>query len=346
MRCSSVNLFVFLLLTVCPVSLLRSQSIADSAPFQMEPSRLYEAALHASEGADSDAVVLLVDRRIVYQADGTPHERHWTVYRILTEAGADSWDSVSASWRPWQQEKPVVKARVIAKDGAVHELDPATVVEAAASQNADSVYRDTRVLRGPLPAIEKGSVVERLVEIRGKSALFESGEVSKYIIGSIVPVKKWKMTVEAPSSIPLRFVVKLAGDLKPVDQEVDETRRLVFETGLLETLERVDSNIPKDEPRWPSVSFSTGESWSDLARTYARIIDERVSVSNLREQVAKAIEGRGSREEIVRALVAHLHEEVRYTGIEFGQASFIPHPPNATRPWVADTATVKTSRRC
>ncbi len=82
------------------------------------------------------------------------------VFKVLTQKGAEEWDSVSISWEPWHEERPIIKARVITPDYAVHELDAKTITDAPAREDDSSLYSDRLVLRAPLPAIAPGSVVE------------------------------------------------------------------------------------------------------------------------------------------------------------------------------------------
>ncbi|PYV12916.1 MAG: transglutaminase, partial [Acidobacteria bacterium] len=87
--------------------------------------------------------------------------------------------------------------------------------------------------------------------------------------------------------------------------------------------------MPGDLPRWPHVAFATGKSWKEVAARYSGIVDEQVHNADAKSLNEGGTPGR-TRDEIVARLVARLHREVRYTGVEFGQASLVPRTPAET----------------
>ena len=109
------------------------------------------AALEAPEGANVHVLLFEMEYQLSDSAVTSYRERK--VYRVLTTAGAAAWASLEISWSPWYQDRPEIRARVIAPDGRVHELDPATVAESAAAVEDDEMFGDERLLRAPLPAV-------------------------------------------------------------------------------------------------------------------------------------------------------------------------------------------------
>ncbi len=90
---------------------------------------------------DADAVVLLEDQRYVVGADG--HVRGVTrkVYEVLREDAVDEWSSVEQNYQPWRDGKPAIRARVIAKTGEVHMLDPKTIADSPVTELDASTFR-------------------------------------------------------------------------------------------------------------------------------------------------------------------------------------------------------------
>src|SRR5262249_16083380 len=126
-----------------------------------DPSALLQAGASAKPKEGTDVVVLDEEDEYVFDASGTAVHTGFLVYKVLTQQGVSGWDSVEASWSPWHEEKPVLRARVITSDGAVHPLDPKTVSDAPSRDEDDNVYGDGRVVRAPLPAVAVGSIVEQ-----------------------------------------------------------------------------------------------------------------------------------------------------------------------------------------
>ncbi|MBI3474419.1 MAG: hypothetical protein HY010_01710 [Acidobacteria bacterium] len=80
----------------------------------------------------------------------------------------------------------------------------------------------------------------------------------------------------------------------------------------------------------PGIMFTTGTSWQSVATEYARQTEEKLRLADVQPLMSK-IEGRQkSREKLIRSIVAVLHNNVRYTGVEFNESSLIPQFPAET----------------
>jgi transglutaminase-like putative cysteine protease len=81
---------------------------------------------------------------------------------------------------------------------------------------------------------------------------------------------------------------------------------------------------------FPEIEFSTGASWHAMAAEYAEIVDRRADPAAVQEIVDKLIAGKTGVAEKEGAILDYLDREVRYTGIEFGEAALMPHDPADT----------------
>ncbi|MGH2897339.1 MAG: DUF3857 domain-containing protein, partial [Solirubrobacteraceae bacterium] len=105
----------------------------DRPAFTAAPSELL--ALASAAPAGDWPVVLLRDQHDVsYDDKGRATVRWRMVFVVRTRAGVDGWGTARAEWRPFYQDRPQVRARVIEPAGEVAELDPSLVVDAPATQ--------------------------------------------------------------------------------------------------------------------------------------------------------------------------------------------------------------------
>ena len=297
--------------------------------FSDDTTALYKAA-SATVPPDADIVILDHDESYVFDAQGRAIHTSYAVYKILTQNGADQWSGTSLAWEPWHEDRPTLRARVITGDGVVHNLDPATITDAPAGKDEDDIYSDERVVQAPLPAIAPGSIVEQEYVSKDTQTIFEGGVVFGCMFGRGEPVQHFRLVLDAPASLPLRYDMQLLPDLKPEREEENGRLRLTFDHGPMDALDEPESNLPSDAPAYPSVIFSTGTSWKRIAQLYGGIVDRQIAQSDLKPIVAPLIKGKKSREEIAAALLQYVDRQVRYTGIEFGAAAITPHPPSET----------------
>jgi len=283
----------------------------------------------ASDGAN--VAILVDDESFSFDEAGRSVHTGHVVYKVLTQKGAEAWDNLSIAWEPWHEARPAIRVRVIAPDFSVRLLDPNAITEAPAREGEYKTYSDGKRLRAPFPAIAPGVVVEEEYVERDTEPFFTSGRVGRVVFGrEQVPVAHSSAVFDAPASIPLHFENLLLPDLKPVRTEAAGRVTVAFELGPLEGFGPWGSNIARNLPLLPEIQYSTGSSWQEMARDYAKIVDSKANPAAVREIVAQLVAGKKTVAEKEAALLDYLDREVRYTGIEFGESALIPHDPAET----------------
>lgn len=303
----------------------------NSPHFSMEPKALYSAASEATPPEGTDVTVLVDKDVFSVDAGGRLTHTLYTVYKVLAQKGVQGSDYVSADWEPWHQERPIIRARVITPDYAVHGLDPKTISDAPAREDETKLYSDRRVVRAPLPAIAPGSVVERELVLASSPSFPGSGTVGAHSFGWVgVPVQHALLVLDAPSSFPVQYVSLLLPDLKPQRSEANGRVRIVFESGPIAPLEEADDYLPSDVASHPTILFSVGTSWQRVANEYTQIVEGPLRAAQVKSLVEGLTRGKRSRNEKEQAILVFLDKEVRYTGIEFGENTIIPHSTEET----------------
>ena len=305
-------------------------SIWSKPRFAAEPAEINKAASNLSVKPDTDVIVLDEEDSYVFEADGKSVHTHYLMYKMLTQRGAESWDATSMEWEPWHEERPTMRARVITPDNGIHPLDPKTITDGPAQDEDEKTYGDSRILKAPLPAIAPGSVVEEEQVSKETAPFFGAGVVERSYFGRGVPVQRLKLTLDAPASLPLHYSMQMLPDMKPQKTEAYGRTQIVFEQGPMEASDEVEKFLPKDVPSQPMVTFSTGASWQSIGEGYGKIVEEKAAVKVVQALVNGLISGKTTREEKVAAILQYLSKDIRYTGVEFGDAAIIPHAPADT----------------
>jgi len=327
-----VTLQVAFLSVVCVTSFASDTPTPWGVPhFTVDPKVLYAEASEPVPAEGTNVIVLDDEESYSFDASGRSLYTEYTVYKVLTQEGAEGWSSTAVTWEPWHQGRPLIRIRVITPDLVVHDLDLKTLTDAPAQDEQSNIFSDRRVIRGPLPAVAPGSIVEQEIVVRESTPYFSAGTLGRYFFGRVsVPVHHSKFTVEVPSSIPLRYVPQLLPELRPQKTETDGRVRVVFELGHMDPLETEDSYLPSDVPAYPVITFSTGTSWERVAEDYAAIVDGQIKISDVKAVAERLTHGKQTRFEKIQAISGYLDKEIRYTGIEFGDAAMIPHSPAET----------------
>jgi hypothetical protein len=299
--------------------------------FGQDGAALYQAASEAATAKPGvDIVVLCDSETYLFDATGKSVHTQYSAYKVVTQSGADGWDSVAIEWQPWHEERPTMRARVITPDGAVHVLDQKTISDAPARDDDEKTYGDGRIERAPLPAIAPGSVIEE-EEVSTESApFFGAGTVQRDYFGRTVPVTRTTLLLDFPATLPMHYLTQLLPNVQTTKSEGGGRIQVAFDQGSMDAIEEAETLLPTEVPAHPLVVFSTGASWQTVAAGYEKIVDEKIVPKEAQQLVDRLTVNAKSSAEKEAAILQFLSREVRYTGVEFGDAAIVPHPPSET----------------
>jgi len=296
-------------------------------PFSATPEAIRDAASDFSPSG-VDVLMLFRDDRFVFDEEGRmTHVRRW-VYRILTPQGLEGWSVSEASWSPWHQERPRIRARVVLPDGTERRLESSGSIELDADEAGLAGGR--RLVRAPL-VVKVGSVVEEEVVIRDYRPAFAAGVSARHLLVMPVPVYRGRVTLQAPEALPLRFAIRKAPTLEPRRESRADTVRLIVDYGGVPAARAVEVGLPPDQPRYPHVAFSTGENWSEVASAFAHAVDSKIAESDS-EAVVRWLPKGGAVSQLDRIteLLIGLRGNVRYAPVELGAVDVSPESPLVT----------------
>ncbi len=198
----------------------------------------------------------------------------------------------------------------------------------------EAVYSDRQMVRAPLPGVAVGAVVEVEIEWTERAPLFEAGTTHRFFFGGTAPVQKARLEIDRPAGMHLDHVIRRV-------PSVTQSLQLVMENGHDRMTESFEAGpfaaLPEEVPGQPAetalpgyIEYTTGASWAAVAAAYADIVDRQIGKPDLTAYVRdarKGLDGKRDRDAIVGRLVARLGADVKYTGIEFGEASIVPRTP-------------------
>ncbi|HKW74793.1 MAG TPA: DUF3857 domain-containing protein [Terriglobales bacterium] len=302
----------------------------DGPSFSATPESLQQAAAAIKAQKDTAATVLLSEMQFRFDAAGRCTETYHSIYRIENSEGVKGWAETSGKWEPWYQAKPEIRARVISVDGAVHTLDSKTLTDVPVNDDSPDTYTQRRRYAGPLPAIDVGAIVEEEVVIHDTAPFFAAGQVQRHTLARYAMVNKTRVLISHPESLPLRYRLNLLPDAHVEKSVIDGIETIIMENGRIDAAREEVRNVPPDAVAWPQIEFGTGTSWQRVAVEYARLSNDKLRVGDVEPLLSRLKLNGQSRERAIRTIVAALHKNVRYTGVEFGEASLVPQYPSET----------------
>ncbi|HSY40365.1 MAG TPA: DUF3857 domain-containing protein, partial [Polyangia bacterium] len=294
------------------------------------PAEVLAAAATVKPPTDSPVIILYEELVHTYEDAHRSRHLYRQVYKILTPHGVEAWDSLSSGWSPWYEEKPALRARIVVPGGRVFTLDPKTIETSGMSGGDEAVYSDRQMVRAPLPGVAVGAVVEVEISWTERAPLFEAGTTHRFFFGGTVPVQKTRLEIDKPVGMHLDHVVRRIPSITQTFTIKNDRSNESYESGPIAAMPEEVPGQPTDTILPGYVAYTTGPSWATVAAAYADIVDRQIGKPDLTAYVRDAKKGldpRRDRDAIIGRLVARLGVDVKYTGIEFGEASIVPRTP-------------------
>lgn len=306
------------------------KEVTEAPPFSARPEDLLRVAAALPASDRFGAIQLLEEGRITCDAQGRTTSTNRYIFRLDREAALQGWGIIQTSWLPWLEDRPIIRARVINQDGKEHILDPATLGDGQVADESPDVLQDRRMVRGPLPGLKVGSVAEVEIQHRDHRAFSPSGHRRFHQLSWEVPVHRSLLVIELPkapvphyelSGLPEKALEKITSG--------DKVTLRISQELVLPRKPREPYQAWDQEP-WPSLIWSTAPSWAAVAAEYHATVEAQLKGTNLKAWVQEALESTRDPKEKLARLLKKMHQQVRYVGLEFGEAAIVPRPPQET----------------
>jgi len=309
-----------------------AQQVWDGAPFSVRSEDIAAGVRLIPDAREPGVVVLLDESRMDLDSSNRIKETHHVLYRIGTQSPGD-WGAVNAIWRPWRQQKPAIRARVITADGREVRLDEKSVSESPLASLGLDTFGDGRILRAPLPALAPGAVVEIETVVQDTTSWFTRGIAFTETIGGSATTMRTSITVEAPQSMTLKFEVFSVPGATTTNEVIAGKRTIHIDAGRMDALDEEAMFPPSGENRQPRVVFSTASSWRDVADGYAQAsngVISSASPATVSAMAKDAIGGASNRDQIIDRILQNVERTIRYSAVQLGEAAIVPTSPVET----------------
>ncbi len=254
------------------------------------------------------------------------------VFKALTEGGAKAIAEDTYYYRQKTQRIHLAKAQTRTADGRTLPIkDNAAIIRVPQRDAGASLYSDDAELILVFPEVDPGSVTEAVVVIEEDRFPIAGEFCTSMSWGARWPILTKRRLIDVPTKMEKRLRAVSSSRRVPAMQrdELEGDRvRLSWERARVGG-EKYEPSSPSSKFTAPTVWLSTLPDWDAFARWYNGLIEDRFEIGeDLAAKVEGWTEGIEDEGEILALLLSKVANEVRYTGLEFGQAGLQPYDCN------------------
>lgn len=280
------------------------------------------------------AVILKKHENAILIKDWEAEYQNHYVIAVLNEKAAREYSEISFWFNSYFEEIELDYARLIDRDGVVHELQEDAVQIKAAVEKG--YFSDSKKLTFSLPSVRPGSIFEYQVTRRpikprlGKQwyslfSFYKPQGTSNSV--RIDPVRQYIATIENRTKRKLHVTSKNT-KIKPKIKRKGGVEILKLQAKNLQQVE-IEPSMP---PLWdglPSVLISTMRKWSELDKELQVFYPTHLDVGPEVLALAKKIAKPGmTRDEKIQAVYYYMQSNIRYVSADFQRNGYKPHSPD------------------
>jgi tetratricopeptide (TPR) repeat protein/transglutaminase-like putative cysteine protease len=287
-------------------------------------------AARPAASADTDAAVVLLDRRVVrVHKNGLSQTFAQRLVEVRTEHGAEENKEFYVRYTPGVEEVEIRQARIWRRGprGDLQILEATDRDDEDLSEPWYGLYYDNRAEVVRFEGLRAGDVLEIQYVVDDVST---ENQMADYFgdlqfIAEGVPKRRWDYTLLAPADRPIHTnKPNLPGLERQVTTEGDERvyRFAARDVAKIET----EPAMPGLAEVAPYLHVSTYASWAEVGAWYWHLVEEQLVPDDDLRRAARAVVTRGMSEEArVRAIHNLVVTGTRYVGLEFGIHGFKPY---------------------
>ena len=272
----------------------------------------------------------LVDGQVFVNQDYAVQRYSRVVQQPLTIDGLQNSGAVEIFFKPDYQQVTLHEFTIYRDGKVLKPLSEARIsvldVEPESENNLYSGYRKILIL---IPDYRIGDALDYAYTISGQNPVFGDSVITEFSLGWGVPVEHVYRRLTVPQSLALRYRVA------ELDTPVQETLADGYRSYTVQ-LERTpayneDPGAPSFSNIYPYISFSNYQNWQQVARWAEALFQYNPdSTPKMWQQWLRDIKAQPTPEQQITHALQLVQDNIRYVGIEIGENSHRPHPPEET----------------
>src|SRR3989338_1337997 len=277
------------------------------------------------------AVMILVDEHVKLSPDNTLVSDARYLIKILNERGKKDFAEVVIGYDSTYEKVELEYDRTVKPSGEVIAAGEKDIRDVSRYMNFP-LYSNARARIISMPEISEGALIDYRVRTIQHQLINKEDFDLAYSLKENEPVLQGRFSLDLPKGRDLKIKVLNPGynpqniDLAPKISETASERNYLWEFRDIPQIE-LEPDMPPMAEIDPIILMSTFDSWDEIYKWWWDLTKDRISAdSAINGKTKELVKGKNTPEEKIRAIYNYCVQEVRYVGVEYGQAGYQPHP--------------------
>ncbi|MBV9669469.1 MAG: DUF3857 and transglutaminase domain-containing protein, partial [Acidobacteriales bacterium] len=326
------KLLPFLLATLFTGALLSQDPATKTPPL---PAQKAASQQDANDFSKQPYLVEQFINRYRWQADGTGTRETILRAKIQSALGVQQLGQVPVGYSSANESVKINYARVRKANGETVNVSDSGIQDLTAPVAREApMYSDFRVKQIIVPSLEVGDTLEYDINVNIEKPLAQNHFWLEHNFNKDNIMLDEQLEVDVPAAVTVTLKTN-PGDEPRI--ETKDGRRIYRWKRKNLTLDDDDSddNAKKarlkkdltDPDRHPDVQMTTFQSWQELGKWFAQLVNERVTPNDaLKAKALELTKSKSSEQAKIEALYDYVSKQYRYVSLSFGIGRYQPHP--------------------
>lgn len=295
-----------------------------------EARELIEKSPDAQDYPEASAIYLLADESETLTPDHQlVSEQHYLI-KILNDRGKENFGEVSIPYDSTYETVDLEYARTIKPDGTVVTVGDKNIRDVSMYLNFP-LYSNARARIISMPEVASGSILEYKVKVFRTKLVNGRDFDSLYWLQADEPLVLQRFRVSLPKDVALHSKIVNnqynPGNFNLTPKRTESNDQVNYEL----EIRNVPQIIP--EPAMPDISkidpylaVTTFTNWQEIYDWWKPLyLDKLTADEDMKAKVEELTGGKTSRSEKIAAIYGFCAQDIRYVGVEYGDAGYEPH---------------------
>lgn len=276
------------------------------------------------------AVILKADEEITITGDNKEITRTHVIILIKEERAKEAFGEIHLGYDATYERVDLKFARTITEDGKVITVGKKNIRDVSKYLNFP-LYSNARVLIVSMPELKVGSVVEYEAETVSSKLIADRHYSYRYALKDKYPIAHASFTLRVPQGRDARYTVineryiPKGMDMNPAVTTGQNRKTYRWTFADIPQIMDEPSSSPAAEIN-PSILISSFTDWKEIFTWWDGLYKDKLALTvRMKALVEGLTKDKKTAHEKAEALYEFCATQIRYVGIEYGEAGYTPH---------------------